>query len=56
MAQKIPEAQARMTKNVFVCQKCQTKMKADPQKILKGLVKCRKKDCRGRSFRILKKK
>jgi len=56
MAQKIPEAQARMTKNVFVCMKCEGKMKADPQKILKGKVKCRKKTCRGRSFRILKKK
>jgi len=56
MATKIPEAQNRLFKNVFVCRKCQTKMRADPQKILKGKIKCRKKDCRGRSFRVLKKK
>ncbi len=56
MATKIPEAQARMTKNVFVCMRCESKMRADPQKILKGKVKCRKKNCRGRGFRVLKKK
>lgn len=56
MAQKIPEAQARMTKNVFVCLRCESKMKADPQKVLKGKVKCRKKGCRGRDFRVLRKK
>jgi len=56
MAVKIPEAQARIIKNVFVCMKCGTKMRADPQKVLKGKVKCRKKDCRGRGFRPLKKK
>lgn len=54
MATKIPEAQNRKFKNVFVCRKCQTKMHADPQKILKGKVKCRK--CKKVSFRPLKKK
>ncbi len=51
---KIQEAQNRLYKNVFVCKKCQTKIRADPQKILKGKVKCRK--CKKNAFRPLKKK
>ena len=56
MAQKIPEAQNRLFHNVYVCKKCHTKMKADPLKILKGKVKCRKKNCDSKAFRPLKKK
>ena len=51
---KIPEATDRMFKNVFVCKRCELKMKADPQKILKGKVKCRK--CKKTAFRPIKKK
>lgn len=51
---KIPEAQNRLFKNIFVCKKCQSKIRADPQRILKGKVKCRK--CKKKSFRTLKKK
>ena len=51
---KIEEAQNRLFKNIFVCKACQTKMRADPQKILKGRVKCRK--CDKAAFRPLKKK
>ena len=51
---KILEASNRLFKNVFVCKKCQSKIRADPQKILKGKVKCRK--CKKRAFRPLKKK
>jgi hypothetical protein len=51
---KIPEAMNRIYKNVFVCKNCQTKAKADPQKILKGKVKCRK--CKKKEFRPLRKK
>lgn len=51
---KIPEAQNRLFKNVFVCKKCQIKIRAEPQKILKGKVKCRK--CGKKNFRPLKKK
>ena len=54
MATKIPEAQARLFKNVFVCKNCQSKKKADPLKILEGKVKCRK--CGKKAFRPLKKK
>ncbi len=51
---KIQEAQNRLFKNVFVCRKCHTKIKSNPDKILKGKVRCRK--CKGSSFRPLKKK
>ena len=51
---KIPEAQSRMFKNVFVCKSCHAKIRADPQKILKGKVRCRK--CKKKALRPLKKK
>ena len=51
---KILEAQNRLFKNMFVCKKCKTKVRADPQKILKGKVKCRK--CKRTAFRPLRKK
>ena len=54
MATKIPEAQARLFKNVFICLKCSSKIRADPQRILKGQIKCRK--CQKKSFRVPKKK
>jgi len=54
MAQKIPAAQSRLFKNVFVCKNCGSKIRADPRKIIEGKVKCRK--CKKRSFRSLRKK
>ncbi|MEX0932558.1 MAG: hypothetical protein WDZ77_00450 [Candidatus Pacearchaeota archaeon] len=51
---KILEAQNRLFKNVFVCKKCQTKVKATPVRILEGKVKCRK--CKKAAFRPIKKK
>lgn len=51
---KILEATNRLYKNMFVCKKCKTKIRADAQKILKGEVRCRK--CKKRAFRPLKKK
>ncbi len=51
---KIAEAQNRLFKNIFVCKNCQSKIRADSQKILKGKVKCRK--CKKKAFRPLKKK
>lgn len=51
---KIPEAQNRIFKNIFVCKKCGSKMRSDAQRILKGKVKCRK--CDKTAFRPLKKK
>ena len=54
MATKIPEAQNRLFKNTFVCQRCHVKIKADPQKVLKGKARCRK--CGKSQFRVPKKK
>lgn len=51
---KIAEAQNRLFKNVFVCKKCQSKIKASSLKVLEGKVRCRK--CSGKSFRPLKRK
>jgi len=50
---KIPEAQNRLFKNIFVCKKCQTKIRSDSLKILAGKVRCRK--CDSKAFRPLKK-
>jgi ribosomal protein L40E len=54
MAAKIPEAQARLFKNVYVCKKCTSKIKGNPQKVLEGKVKCRK--CGKNALRVVKKK
>ncbi len=51
---KIPEATARLFKNVFVCKNCQSKIRSDPQKIMRGAVKCRK--CGKKSFRPIRRK
>ena len=51
---KIQEASNRLFKNIFVCKKCQTKIRSEPQKILRGKVKCRK--CGKSAFRPLRKK
>lgn len=51
---KIPEAQARLFKNMFVCKNCKSKQRADPLKILQGKIKCRK--CNSKAFRPLRKK
>lgn len=51
---KIPEAQARLYKNVFVCKKCKTKVRAPNIKILQGKIKCRR--CDGKEFRAVRKK
>jgi len=51
---KIPAAQARLFKNIFVCKKCKSKTKADARKILMGKVRCRK--CGGKVFKPKRKK
>ena len=51
---KIPEAQARLYKNVFVCKKCKTKVRAPNIKILQNKIKCKR--CEGKSFRAVRKK
>jgi len=54
MTTKIPAAQQRLYRNVFVCKNCGTKIRADPRKILEGKIKCRR--CKKKSFRTIKKK
>ncbi|MBU4502804.1 MAG: hypothetical protein KKA79_09485 [Nanoarchaeota archaeon] len=51
---KIPEAQARLYKNVFVCKKCKSKVRAPNIKILQGKIKCKR--CNSKSFRAVRKK
>ncbi len=54
MATKLPAAQARLYKNVFVCKDCKSKLRADPRKILEKKVRCRK--CLKKEFRPIKRK
>jgi len=51
---KIPEAEARMFKDVFVCRNCKSVVRASTLKVLGGAVKCRK--CGSRALRPKKKK
>jgi hypothetical protein len=54
MATKLPAAQNRLFRNVFICKKCSQKMKIEPLKVLSGKVSCRK--CKGKDFRTIRKK
>ncbi len=54
MATKIPEAEARLMKNVFVCKDCKSKIKTTSMRVLSGEIKCRK--CKGRHLRPVRKK
>jgi len=51
---KIPEAQSRLFGNIFICKNCNSRVRADPRKIIEGKVKCRK--CQKRAFRTTRKK
>ncbi len=51
---KFPEAEARLFKNVFVCRKCKSKIRAPTLKVLAGKIKCRKCNCK--ALRPIKKK
>ena len=46
---RFAEAEARKFKNVFVCRKCKSKIRADYLKVREGKVKCRK--CGSRALR-----
>ncbi len=51
MAKKIPEfVMNRVYKNVFVCMKCKSKIRASLENVKKGKVKCRK--CGHKSLRL----
>jgi ribosomal protein L40E len=51
---KFPEAHARLFKNVFICRKCKSRVRASPLKVLQGKIKCRK--CGGIALRTVRKK
>ncbi len=51
---RIPEAEARLFKDKFICKKCKTAMKVPVLKVLEGKVTCRK--CKSRALRPARKK
>ena len=51
---KFAEADARKFKNIFVCRKCKSKIRAPNMKVLAGKVKCRK--CKSKALRTVRKK
>ena len=51
---KFPEAEIRKFRNVFVCRKCKSKIKAPNMKIIQGKVSCRR--CRSKAFKAVRKK
>jgi ribosomal protein L40E len=51
---KFPEAEARILRNIFVCRKCKSKIRAPTLKVIAGKVKCRK--CNSKALRTIKKK
>ena len=54
MATKIPAAQKRMFQDVFVCKKCNKKIRSRAVKIISGEVRCPR--CNSRSFRPIRRK
>lgn len=51
---KFAEADNRMFKNIFVCRRCKSKMKAPILKVLAGKVSCRQ--CSTKKLRVKRKK
>jgi len=49
-----PEAQERLYKNIFVCRKCKSKIRAPTIKVIKGIINCRK--CKSKALRPIRKK
>jgi len=51
---KVPEADARIFRNIFICKKCKSRIRASSMKVTQGKVKCRK--CGSRALRPVRKK
>ncbi|HDP73706.1 MAG TPA: 50S ribosomal protein L40e [Candidatus Woesearchaeota archaeon] len=51
---KIPEAEARLFKNIFVCKECKSKIRAPPLKVFAKKIRCRK--CNSNALRPVRKK
>lgn len=54
MAEKVPAAQARLFKRIFVCKRCGTKIRTDMLRVIEGKTRCRR--CRSRALRPKRKK
>jgi DNA-directed RNA polymerase subunit RPC12/RpoP len=54
MMAKFEEAENRLYKNVFVCKRCKSKIKAPNLQVIAGKIKCRK--CNSKSLRKVRKK
>jgi ribosomal protein L40E len=54
MGTKLPVAQGRLYKNVFVCKHCKAKLRTDSRKVIEKTVRCRK--CLHKEFRPVRKK
>lgn len=51
MPKKLPEiVAARLFKNMFVCMKCNAKIRAQPEKVKKGKIMCRR--CGSKNLRL----
>jgi len=51
---KFEEAELRMFKNIFVCKRCKSKMRAPSLKVAAGKIRCR--SCGADTLRPIKKK
>lgn len=51
---KYVEAEGRLFRNVFVCRRCKTKIRAPNMKVLAGKIKCRR--CNSSTLRPKRKK
>ena len=51
---KFPEADIRKFRNVLICRKCKTKIKAPNIKIIQGKIICRR--CNNKQFKAVRKK
>lgn len=51
---KFPEAEARLFRNIFICRKCESKIRASNMKVIAGKIRCRK--CGSKILRPVRKK
>lgn len=51
---KFEEAAKRLFRDIYVCRKCKTKIRASSMKVMAGKISCRK--CGGKALRPLRKK
>lgn len=54
MATKLPAAQQRLFRNMFVCKNCNQKMRSEALKVISKTIKCR--NCGKHNFRTLRMK